>query len=162
MKRKIALGCVMLCGWMGIVGVGVAASCNTTGSIIQVKKSTHLYPLPVGVVETVEFDVKSPAPTYAVTTVVPPFYADPSGNPVSVVGPRFKQIRFSGIDWMCTIPTNLALPTTRIKGVKQLGQFEGIVTYVVGYTGLASKYLGTSVQTVNPSTKRVVMKFKKW
>lgn len=133
-----------------------AAVCNSAGSITSVINTS-----PAGQYEYVIFDIKkNPVLPYTVTSVNPPFIADPSGNTVSVNGNKFKQIQFNNVTWMCTIPQGLTLPKTQVKDVKRLGQFEGIVTYIVGYQA-ANKYVTTYHYAVNSSRTKVVMKFKK-
>lgn len=134
----------------------LAALCTGTGSITKVSNTS-----PAGLYEYVIFDVKkNPVLPYTVSSVTPPFTADPSGNPVTVNGNKFKQIQFNNVAWMCTIPHLLTLPKIQVKDVKRLGQFESIVTYIVGYQ-TASKYVTTYHYAVNSSRTKVVMKFKK-
>lgn len=111
-------------------------------------------------VETVVFDINgSPNRPYMVKTAHPPFIADPSGLPVPVAGSRFKEITFRNVAWTCTIREQLSLPRRAVKDVKKLGQFEGVVDYVVGYRA-SSAFLGTHAHRVG-SNWRVVMRFRK-
>ena len=131
-----------------------AAPCTSPRSIQRVR-NTHM-----GNYEYVIFDYRRPPnPQYAVTTVMPPFEADGSGDPVTVAGNKFRQIRFTSVFWTCTISENFVLPDTAIKGIKSTGQFEGVVTYVVGFRN-ASTYLGTYHYDVGP-IRKVVMRFRR-
>lgn len=128
--------------------------CGAPGSIKRVT-NTHL-----GNYEYVVFDVRRPPnPNYSVTTVMPPFTADGSGDPVPVAGNKFIQIRFMGVMWTCGINEVFSLPKTAIKGIGKTGQFEGTVTYVVGYR-TASTYLGSYYYDVG-SIRKVVMRFRR-
>lgn len=128
--------------------------CGAPGSIERIT-NTH-----IGNYEYVVFDVRRPPnPHYLVTTVMPPFTQDGSGDSVSVSGNKFKQIRFTGVMWMCGINHVLYLPQTAIKGIKSTGQWEGVVTYVVGYR-TASTYLGTYYYDVG-TIRKVVMQFRR-
>jgi hypothetical protein len=131
-----------------------ATPCGAAGSI---KKITNTH---IGNYEYVVFDVRRPPnPTYSVTTVMPPFTHDASGDPVPVAGNRFKQIRFTHVMWMCGINHVFYLPQTAIKDIKSTGQWEGVVTYVVGYR-TASTYLGTYHYDVG-TIRKVVMQFRR-
>jgi hypothetical protein len=114
-----------------------AANCNTAGSMTQVKN------FKIGTKEYVEFKIKSPATyTKTITAVTGPFTQDPSGNPVTVNGALFTQVRFQSIDWTCTIP-RIFTPKPVVKDVKSIEQFEGYVTYVIGRSAL-THYLGVN------------------
>jgi hypothetical protein len=128
--------------------------CGAPGSIKRVTNTR------IGDYEYVVFDVRRPPnPTYSVTTVMPPFTADGSGDPVSVAGNKFKQITFTHVMWMCGINHVFSLPQTAIKDVKGTGQWEGVVSYVVGYR-TASTYLGSYHYDVG-SIRKVVMRFRR-
>ena len=147
----IALGVLLL-----LSTVAYAQPCTDPSSIISVSNTS------AGSFEYVTFRLQKPLNAgygYSVATVHGPFAEEPSDNPVTIVGPRYKRIRFKGITWMCTIAENFSLPKTAIKAIKGLEQHEGIVVYVVGYRS-ASTYVSTS--TVNAgSIRKVIMKFKK-
>ncbi|WP_298607730.1 hypothetical protein [uncultured Thiothrix sp.] len=135
--------------------VAAAAACTATNSITRITNTS-----PTGLYEYVIFDVKNPSPTYQVASKSPPFTFDPSDDPVAVNGVKFKQILFPSVYWMCTIPELLHLPKTQVKDVKRTGQFEGVVSYVVGYQ-TASKYVTTYHYAVTSTRSKVIMKFKK-
>lgn len=131
-----------------------AQPCGTPGSIKRVKNTK------IGIYEYVVFDVRRPPnPQYSITTATPPFTEDGSGDPVTVAGNKFKQIRFTGVFWTCGIKEIFSLPRTAIKGVGKTGQWEGVVTYVVGYR-TASTYLGAYYYDVG-SIRKVVMRFRR-
>jgi len=149
-----ASGLTAFCVFMAASTAAQAAHCTAPHSIKRVKNTSY------GHYEKVIFDiVASPNRPYSVSTGKRPFIADPSGLPVSVKGARFKKIRFTDVFWMCSIRQTLSLPKTAVKDVKRLGQFEGVVEYVVGYRK-ASRYLTTYAYPVGSNWK-VVMKFKK-
>jgi hypothetical protein len=143
-----------LAGSSSLLASAFSTPCGAPGSIKRVT-NTH-----IGNYEYVVFDVRRPPnPHYSVTTVMPPFTADGSGDPVPVAGNKFKQIRFTGVMWMCGINHVFSLPQTAIKDIKSTGQWEGVVTYVVGYR-TASTYLGTYHYDVG-SIRKVVMQFRR-
>lgn len=154
MKNKFNLIVAALGVLLILASVNFSAPCTAAGSIKKVKNTS------IGSYEYVVFDyVLPPNPTYTVTTVSPPFTEDPSGNPVVVSGAKFKEIRFDSVEWMCTIQKVFFLPKTAIKDIKQTSQFEGVVTYVVGYRN-ASLYAGTYFYDVG-TIRKVVVRFKK-
>ncbi len=133
-----------------------AQACSAAGSIISVKNTT------MGIYEYVTFRIKKPLNSgsgHSVSTVTGPFTEDPSGNPVTITGPKYKRIRFNGVFWWCTTAEIFSLPKIAIKDIKRIEKFEGYVAYVVGYRN-ASIYLSTTTSNVG-SIKQVVMKFKK-
>ena len=134
--------------------VAGGAPCSVPGSILRVK-NTH-----IGNYEYVVFDYRRPPnPHYAVTTVTSSFTEDEGADPGTVNGPRFRQIRFTGVYWTCSIAQNFFVPDVAIKGLKKTGQFEGVVTYVVGFRS-GSIYLGTYYYDVG-SIRKVVMRFRR-
>jgi len=139
-----------------LASLAAAQPCADPGSILSVKNSS------AGSYEYVTFKLKRPLNSgygYSVLTVTGPFTEEPSGNPATITGPKYKRIRFKGITWMCEIAENFSLPKTAIKAIKKLEQHEGIVVYVVGYRN-ASTYISTS-STNSGSIRRVIMKFRK-
>lgn len=156
MKSKLIISAAILATLLIFAGAAFPANCSASGSIIQVKKFR------LGAFEYVDFIVQRPPKSnfsWAVTSPAgPTFTEDPSGNTITIVGPKYKQIEFRNVEWMCTIPY-VSLPTTRIKAVKKIGQFEGIVTYVVGYMGPISKYVSTTASNISFTRRRIRMKF---
>jgi hypothetical protein len=128
--------------------------CTGAGSIRRVRNTA------IGNYEYVIFDyVPPPAASYSVTAVPPSFTEDEGADPGTVSGNKFKQIRFKALTWTCTINQSFSLPKTAIKGIKKTGQFEAVITYVVGYR-TASTYLNTYSYNVGP-IKKVVMQFRR-
>jgi hypothetical protein len=154
MKNKFNLIVAVLGVLLIFAAVSCAAPCTDPGSIKRVKNTR------IGNYEYVVFDYVLPGtPTYTVTSATPPFTQDPSGNPVTVAGSKFREIRFDSVVWTCSINETFSLPKLAIRGIGQTSQFEGIVSYVVGYRN-ASKYV-TSYSYDAGSIKKVVMKFKR-
>jgi hypothetical protein len=113
-----------------------AANCTAANSITLVKNYK------VGSLEYVEFRIKSPATfTKTITAVTGPFTLDPSDDPVSVNGAKFTKIQFQSVDWTCTIPRVFSVKPV-VKDVKQIEQFEGYASYVIGRRAI-SHYLST-------------------
>lgn len=153
--RISGLALAMIISGILLPEVASAAACTAANSITRITNTS-----PTGLYEYVIFDVKNPSPTYQVASKSPPFTFDPSDDLVAITGVKFKQIMFPSVYWMCTIPEFLYLPKTQVKDVKRTGQFEGVVSYVVGYQ-TASKYVTTYHYTVTSTRSKVVMKFKK-
>ena len=155
MNIKRVIGFAAFCIF-GLLSEGsFAAPCTAPHSIKNVRNSS-----PAGRYEHVIFQiVGSPNLPFVVSAASPPFIADPSGLPVAVKGKKFEKIRFSKVFWTCEIKESFSLPKTAIKDIKKLGQFEGVVEYVVGY-GAYSRYLSTRALRSRANWK-VVMKFRK-
>jgi hypothetical protein len=155
MKNKMALSLGAFCLLMGMTNVSNAAACTAANSLISVTDTN-----PAGLYEYVIFTIKSPlTATYSVNSATPPFEHDASGDVVPVAGVKFKKIQFRNIAWMCSSSEVFSLPNTQIKDVKNAGNFEGVITYIVGYQS-SPKYLMTYQYAAGSNTK-VVMKFKK-
>ena len=133
-----------------------SGTCNTAGAIKRVKNTR------IGNYEYVVFDIKKPLNTgysYSVSSILPPFIENPSGNSISINGNQFKKITFENISWMCPIKEIFSLPNAAIKDIKKVTQFEGKVEYVVGHSA-SSTYVGTYSYSLF-WTRKVVMKFKR-
>ena len=131
-----------------------AASCTSANSIISVANSK------IGGFEYVTFKFKKPPalPQFSVTNVVPPFIEDGSGNTIVVPGAHWTQIRFDQVEWMCSTQRILTLPKPAIKSVKNIGQFEGQIVYVIGRSA-ASHFISTT--TINSGGFTLIkIKFK--
>ena len=130
-----------------------ATNCNLPNSIVRISNSAS------GGFEYVKFKFKKPpsAPAFTVSNVLPPFTEDPSGNSVTVPGAHWTQIRFDNVEWMCTIPKFIKIKPA-VKAVKNIGQFEGQITYVIGRSA-ASHYIST--QTINAGAFTIIrVKFR--
>jgi hypothetical protein len=64
----------------------------------------------------------------------------------------------ASVFWTCNIAENFRAKTATIKDIKLSEQFEGYVTYVIGYTPKA-KYLGKT-EIKGPKRSKIVIKFK--
>jgi hypothetical protein len=115
-----------------------AANCTSANSIISVTN----YKL--GAFEYVRFKVKKPfSANFTTTNVLPPFTQDGSGDVVPVAGGKWTQVQFQNVEWMCTIAHSFHLPKPIVKDVKSLGQFEGVIAYVIGRRA-TSHYISTT------------------
>jgi hypothetical protein len=91
--------------------------------------------------------------TVSPVTTASATYTDSDGSTiVTVPGCKFKSVTFRNVEWMC-VTNNTVVPDSRIKAVKLTEQFEGHITYRIGYC--VSAYHHRSV--VNTSTKRQVI-----
>ena len=132
-----------------------AAPCTDPHSIKSVRNSS-----PPGHFEYVVFKVNgSPFLPFVASPGTPPFLADGSGLPIAVAGSKFENIRFTGVVWTCEIAEHFALPKTAIKDVKKLGQFEGVVEFVVGIRS-RSRFI-SAIATPSGTGSVVTMKFRK-
>jgi hypothetical protein len=133
-----------------------AAACGPANSIVSVKNTSS------GAFEYVIFKFHKPptVPAYTVTAVTPPFTEDPSGNTIVVAGSKFTEVRFDSVNWFCTIAQNFHLPKTAIKGIKRTGQFEGVISYVIGRRA-SSHYLINYSYNSGPGYRSIVIKYKK-
>lgn len=133
-----------------------AAACGPANSIVSVRNSS------IGAFEYVVFKFHKPptVPTYTVKAVSPPFIEDPSGNTIIVAGSKFTEVRFDSVYWFCTIAQNFHLPKTAIKGIKRTGQFEGVISYVIGRRA-SSHYISNYSFDSGPGYRSIVIKFKK-
>jgi hypothetical protein len=125
----------------------LAANCNAPNSIISVSNSAS------GGFEYVTFKFKSPpsVPQFAVINVVPPFIQDGSGATIIVAGKQWTQVKFEQMNWMCSTRQFLTLPKTAIKAVKNIGQFEGQIVYVIGRSQ-ASHFISAKAAKTNGFT----------
>ena len=125
----------------------LAANCNTPNSIISATNSVS------GGFEYVTFKFKKPPalPQFTVTNVVPPFIQDGSGDTIVVSGSRWTQVKFEHMDWTCSTRQIFALPKPAIKAVKNIGQFEGQIVYVIGRS-VASHFISARTISVGGFT----------
>ena len=132
------------------------AACNEPNSIVRVRNTS------IGVNEYVVFKFKKPPamPDVKVLSVRPPFLADGSGEPVSVGGARFTQVKFTGVVWTCKIVENFHLPRAAIKDIKSIGQFEGIITYIIGRRS-ASRFRASYSYDSPGGLRSIVVKYRK-
>ena len=81
------------------------------------------------------------------------------GDNLHMKGKAFKGIHMNMVNWTCNIAENFKAKTTTIRDVKNSEQFEGYVTYVIGYTP-KSKYVGKT-EVMGPTRSKVIIKFKR-
>ena len=146
---------------MTLIAAGVLWSVSTTASAychinnsIRSAKNTH-----IGMYEYVVFTIKGNLlGSYTVSTVAgPTFEEDGSGNMITVTGPAYTKIQFTGVKWMCTIQQQYFVPKSTVKQVAKVGQFEGVVGFVVGHK--AATYLGNYTYSI-PGYQKVILKFQ--
>ena len=145
---------------MTLIAAGVLWSASTTASAychvnnsIRSVTNTH-----IGMYEYVVFTIKGHLlGSYTVSAATgPTFEEDPSGNMIAVTGPAYTKIQFTGMKWMCTVHQNYFVPKSTIKQVAKVGQFEGVLGFVVGHQ--AATYLGHYTYSI-PGYEKVILKF---
>ena len=105
-----------------------AQNCNEANSLLSVRKRK------VGSTEYIIFTLMKPSITSVeVIDAQPPFIQDGSGQTVHVSGCKFKKITFKNIVWTCKT-TVISGSTSLVKQVKNIGQLEGIISYIIGYS----------------------------
>jgi hypothetical protein len=141
---------------LGLAGDAVAAACNEPGSIVRVRNTVQ------GQNEYVIFKFHKPptVPSYTVKGVSPPFTEDGSGDTVTVGGAKFTEVRFTGVVWTCSIDEQLHLPRPAIVDIKSIGQFEGIIAYIVGRKAQA-KYISNYSYDSGPGFRSIVVHFRR-
>ena len=153
MKNKLLIlssVCVVVLGFSTNL---LAQKCTDDGAIRRVTKAR------TGNFETVTFEVNSATPDYTVETSHPPFTLGESDKTIHIRGKYFKSVHFKSVFWTCKIAESLSAHTTQIMDVRNTEQFEGYVSYAIGYR-TKSKYVGVSKTTTGNKTK-VVVKFKR-
>jgi hypothetical protein len=137
---------IIICLFLATASAAAAGTCASQNSIIKVSNTR------VGLRELVKFQVKAPLTgSFAITAGSgPTFIQDGSGNPVSVRGNRWTDVVFRNMDWMCSARTRFALPKPVVKDIKNIGQFEGQIEYVIGRRN--GHYLGHAVSTAGGIT----------
>ncbi|MEP6944563.1 MAG: hypothetical protein ABJA02_01505 [Acidobacteriota bacterium] len=149
--RLAALGAAIL-----MISTLAAAQkrCTEDGSIRRVTKATS------GNYETVTFEfVGSSLPsTIEVTNEKPPI-TNYGGDNLHMKGRAFKGVHMSIVPWTCKIAENFKASSKTIKDIRNSEQFEGYVTYVIGYTA-RSKYVGKT-EITGPKSSKIVIKFKR-
>lgn len=154
MIRNLTMSLCVVSGLFVLSTVVISAPCNEAGSMRRVYKQA------AGNYEYVVFELIRPAkPEFEVRTEHPPFYEDGPGDLVKVKGKFFKEIDFRGVVWTCDIRETLAVRTSSIVDVKKSGQFEGYITYVIGYAK-RSQYVSSYVRNEG-KYRRYFVKFKK-
>jgi hypothetical protein len=149
MKKILSTIIILLC--LLISKEDFAQSCSTMpNALVSIKKQN------VTGYKQIIFTFKKPlSPSFTVSpvTTATSSYIDSDGSTVvTVPGCRFKSITFRNVEWMCTT-NNTVVADTRIKAVKRTEQFEGVITYRIGYC--TSTYHHKSV--VNTATQRKII-----
>ena len=110
-------------------------------------------PYPAYDYDLLSFDFDRGLPSYAITSVVPPFTRDPSDLPLTVEGTAFFSIVFQGASIVDEEfqpvyegPTDFKPNLTRIRHVVLAGDFEAVSTWIVGLAAPAC----LAVQTFPP------------
>jgi hypothetical protein len=147
---------LILLGVLAVGGTAHAASCTEPGSIIRVRNSVK------GNNEYVVFTLrKSPDMSkFGVQAVLPPFSEDGSGKEIPVAGSSYTEVKFRDVFWMCSIAERLNLPQIGVMDVVRTGQFEGIVTYVIG-RGRSAHFVAVYSYDARPGYYNVVVKYRR-
>jgi len=153
MKNKFFIFFVACASLMMFTGLASAQKCHEDGTIKRVSKAAN------GALETVTFEVLIKKPDFKVTNARPPFSQYGSEERLRIKGSSFKSIVFRGINWECQIAEDLKAPTSNIKAVKSIEQFEGQVEYIIGFAKEGS-YVGQRV-TKTKKGSIVTLTFKK-
>jgi hypothetical protein len=156
MKNKLIVLAAVTLGILGFSTVASAQlkSCSETGSIRSVTKARS------GNFETVTFEiVGNILPEVVEVEDAQPPITNYGGDNLHMKGPKFKVVNLRMVPWGCRIRENLNARTSTITGVKQTEQFEGYVSYAIGYRK-TSKYVGFT-KTNGGKVSKVVVKFKR-
>lgn len=146
MKGLISLAFIFL------FAEGFAQNCNQANSLISVKKKK------IGNADYVIFTLKRPVTaTNSVASATPPFIEDGSGNTINILGCAYKKVTFNNIVWTCKTKM-LSSSTQFVQKVKNIGQFEGIISYVIGYKCIANSVVSYSYTA--PPYQKVVVRFQ--
>lgn len=150
-KSLFALLAVLSC-----VETAQAAPCTEPGSIARVRNTVK------GHYEYVIFTLRKPPnrPAFEVQAVLPPFVEDGSGKELAIAGSSFTEVKFRNVFWMCSIAEHFTLPSLAVTDIKRTGQFEGIVTYVIG-TNRAAHFVAVYSYNARPGYRNVVVKFRR-
>ena len=134
-----------------------AQFCSDPNTLVKVYKTrTTNY-------EYVIFKIKkSFTGAYIVNPVTVPIPFDEGGVDPEPAFPscKYLQVSFTGIGWMCKVNQQTGLATTRVKDVVRTGQFEGVISYAVGYRCPASKFLGHYAYD-DGAFRKVVLRFRR-
>jgi len=155
MKKPFITLATLLYGMAALVAGAYSQEprCTEQGSIRSVTKAAS------GSVETVTFELNSKTlPAVEITNEKPPIQ-NYSGANLHMRGPLFKGVHIHMVAWNCRIREDLGSKTRTITGVKQTEQFEGYVSYAIGYTS-KKKYVGVTKIT-GPKVSKVIVKFRR-
>jgi hypothetical protein len=156
MKNKL-ITLAAACMSVAILSMTASAQlqrCTESGSVRSVTKARR------GNFETVTFEiVGNTLPDKVEIENAKPPITNYNGDNLHMKGPLFKEVHLNMVAWTCKIRENLGASTMTITGVKQTEQFEGYVSYAIGYTK-RSKYVGIT-KTTGVKTSKVVVKFRR-
>ncbi len=131
---------------------GYSTPCNQSNSLISVKKKK------IGNADYVIFTLKLPVTaTNSMTSATPPFIQDGSGATITIAGCAYKKVTFNNIVWTCKTKI-ISHSTQFVQKVKNIGQFEGIISYVIGYKCTANSVVSYSY--IAGSYQKFVVRFK--
>jgi hypothetical protein len=123
------------------------------GSLLSVRT------VKIGAYNYVTFKFKGHhVPPFTIQNATPPFVENPSDNPITVNGCKYKRVIFKGGAYCAVVRYMANLPLNVVKGVKSTEQFEGNYEYVIGYRCSAALVSHYSIKT-GPNWK-MVLKFK--
>ena len=129
-----------------------AQNCDEPNSLISVRKRKS------GKTEYAIFTLKKAViANNTITDAQPPFIQDGSGNTINVSGCKYKQLTFKNLVWTCK-SKEIWGTTTIIRQVKHIGQFEGVITYVIGYRCTAKSV--ADYEYYDGDYKKVVVRIK--
>jgi len=126
--------------------------CTEQGSVRSITKAR------TGKLETVTLEFVGGLPQSVEVTNVEAPIENYSGDNLHMKGPHFMSVSVHMVAWNCRIREDLAARTSTITGIKQTEQFEGYVTYAIGYTS-RKKYVGYTKANGSKRSK-VVVKFR--
>jgi hypothetical protein len=149
MKKILTISLLLIC--LLLCKEDFAQSCSTMpNSLVSITKQN------VPGYRKIIFTFKKPlGSTFTVSpvTTATSTYIDSDGSTVvTVPGCRFKSITFHNVVWMC-VTNNTVVADSRVRAVKLTEQFEGHISYCIGYC--TSTYHHKSV--VNTSTQRQII-----
>ncbi len=126
-----------------------AQNCNESNALLSVRKRKTEH------TEYVIFTLQNPVTaTHTISAATPPFTQDPSGQTIHVSGCRYKKVSFRDIVWTCKV-NEIIGNTYLVRQVKNIGQFEGHIDYVIGYRCSARSVINYQY-TIGNLTKLVV------
>jgi hypothetical protein len=154
--KKHLLGSLFASWALLVLSIAVSAQeprCTEQGSIRSITKARS------GNFETVTLEIVGRLPDSVEVTNADAPIENYSGDNLHMRGPYFKSVSVHIVAWNCRIRENLGSPTRTITGVKQTEQFEGYVSYAIGYTS-KKKYVGYT-NANGTKTSKVVVKFRR-
>jgi hypothetical protein len=137
---KTLLQKIIICWFIMRTGtICFSQDCNDPNAILTIKKNR------IGSYEYVIFNIRNPfSGNYTIRSATPANFDFDEGASAgtTVVGCRYQRIQFTQMNWFCTPIRLQSGGITTIKEIKNAGQFEGYMTFIIGYRCPASRYLG--------------------